>query len=301
MNIQWFKNIQLFTLQKSLEHNAESLHQALSQKQFRPCGDYELKTMGWIASLRDSELLTFEANNCIFLRLRIQEKILPASVIRDFVNDKVAEIEAAELRNVRRKERNEIKEQVTQTLLPRALPKNTDVVLYLDMTNQWLVVDSSSRNKAEDISSFLRATLGSLPAVSPQFQVSPSLTMTQWLKNNETPTSFVLGDACKLVASEGESVTCKQMDLLSSEIQENLNTGKMVEYLALSWDNRLDLILDENFGIKRLKFMDIEQEDEQGDEQTDLTMMTLEFSRLVKALFEILGDLVEDDSVEMAF
>ncbi|WP_353572135.1 recombination-associated protein RdgC [Candidatus Albibeggiatoa sp. nov. BB20] len=297
MNIQWFKNIQLFTLQKPLEHNAESLHQALSQKQFRPCGDYELKTVGWIPPLQDSEMLTFEANNCILLRLRIQEKILPASVIRDFVNDKVAEIEAAELRNVRRKERNEIKEQVTQALLPRAFPKNTDVMLYLDMSNHWLLVDMSSRNKAEDVSSFLRATLGSLPVVSPQFQVSPSLTMTQWLKNNETPTAFVLGEACKLVASEGESVTCKQMDLLSSEIHEHLNTGKMVEYIALSWDNRLDLVLDENFGIKRLRFSDIEQEGEQGDEQADFMVMTSEFARLVKALFEVLGDLVEDDSV----
>jgi recombination associated protein RdgC len=252
--------------------------------------------MGWVAPLQDSDMLTFEANGCILLRLRIQEKILPASVIRDFVNDKVAEIEAAELRNVRRKERNEIKEQVTQTLLPRALPKNTDISLYLDMNHHWLVADMSSRNKAEEIASFLRATLGSLPAVSPQFQVSPSLTMTQWLKNHETPQAFMLGEDCKLVASEGESVTCKQMDLLSSEVQEHLNTGKMVEYLALSWDKHLDLVLDENFGIKRLKFMDIEQENEQGDEQADFTMMTSTFSHLIKALLEVMGDLIEDDT-----
>lgn len=297
MNIQWFKNIQLFTLQKPLEYDAESLHQALSQKPFHPCGDYALKTLGWIPPLQDSEMLTFEANGCILLRLRVQEKILPASVIRDFVNEKVAEIEAVELRHVRRKERNEIKEQVTQSLLPRALPKNSDVMLYLDMTNHWIIADMSSRNKAEEVCSFLRATLGSLPAISPQFQVSPSLTMTQWLKNQETPQAFVLGENCKLVASEGESVTCKQMDLLSTEIQEHLNTGKMVEYIALTWDNRLDLVLDENFGIKRLKFTDIDQENEQGDEQADFTMMTLEFSRLATALFEVLGDLIEDDSL----
>lgn len=295
MNIQWFKNIQLFILQQPLEYDAESLSQALSQKQFHPCGDYELKSLGWITPLSDNELFTFEANGCILLRLRVQEKILPASVIRDFVNEKVLEIEAAELRNVRRKERNEIKEQVTQTLLPRALPKNTDVMLYIDMTNQWIVVDMSSRNKAEEVTSFLRASLGSLPVISPQFQTSPAFTMTQWLKSHETPNTFILGEDCKLVAAEGESVTCKQMDLLSPEIQEHLNTGKIVEHLALNWDNRLDFVLDENVSIKRLKFMDIEQEADEKDVQADFTMMTLEFTRLINALFEILGDLITEE------
>lgn len=299
MNIQWFKNIQLFTIQNPLDYNAETLHEALAKKQFRPCGDYELKTMGWVAPLSDSDMLTFEANHCILLRLRIQEKILPASVIRDFVNEKVTEIENTELRKVRRKERNEIKEQVTQALLPRALPKNADVTLYVDMQNQWILVDMSSRNKAEDVCSFLRATLGSLPAVSPQFQMSPALTMTQWLKNREIPQPFFLGEDCKLVASEGESVTCKQMDLLSAEVQEHLNTGKMVEYLALNWDNRLNLVLDENFSIKRLKFMDIEQEAEQNnnDELADFSVMSLEFARLIQSLFEVLGDPIEAETV----
>ncbi len=286
MNIQWFKNIQLFILQQ-FDQSVDSLQHALSQKQFRACGDYEFKTLGWMPF--EGDMFTFEANGCIFLRLRIQEKILPASVIQDFVNEKIAEIETAESRIVRRKERNEIKEQVTQSLLPRALPKNTDVLLYLDMANQWLVIDISSRQKAEDICSFLRATLGSFPAISPQFQISPSLFMTQWLKNQHTPDGFILGEDCKLVASEGESVTCKQMDLRSSEVQEHLNTGKMVEYLALNWDNHLELILDENFSIKRLKFNDITQE----DEFTDITMMTLEFTRLIQTLFSVLGGLAK--------
>ena len=52
--------------------------------------------------------------------LRREDKVLPASVIRDFVELKVAEIEDKELRKVGRKEKLALKEQITDDLLPRA-------------------------------------------------------------------------------------------------------------------------------------------------------------------------------------
>jgi recombination associated protein RdgC len=287
LDIQWFKNIQLFQIQEQLDIKVDDLQDLLLKKSFRPCGSYEWKSLGWVSPITNTELLHFRLDKCILLRLRVQEKILPATVIRDFVRDKIANIEAEQLRTVHRKERNEIKDLVTQELLPRALPKNNEIWLYLDLGNQWLIIDNSSRSKAEDVASFLRATLGSLPLIAAQFDPSISSILTTWLKTRHLPTNFNLGEDCKLVASEGESVTCKQMDLTAHEVQEHLNSGKIVEYLGLNFADRIDFILDQDFAIKRLKFTDLNQED--SDEQ-DFSLMHLEYSNLIKQLFIALAN-----------
>ena len=50
--------------------------------------------------------------------LKREDKVLPGAVVRDLLAEKVAAIEAAEARNVGRKEKLELKEQIIDDLLP---------------------------------------------------------------------------------------------------------------------------------------------------------------------------------------
>ncbi len=294
MNKIWFKNLIVYDFQQAFTLNLDSLQTRLANIIFHPCSDYEWASSGWIAPVpQESENLVYAANECFMICARKQEKILPPAVIRDFVEDKVTQIEAEEHRKIRKREKSNIKEQITLDLLPRAFPRNSDVVAYLDIKNQWLVVDTASRKKAEEFVSLLRKTLGSLPVVPPHTQKSPSTVMTNWLDSQDLPQGFELGEDCKLVAEEGESVTCKQLDLTSSEVQQHVKAGKLVQNLALQWQEKMEFVLDEELTIKRLKFSDIVEERLDGDSSGDFSIMTLEIANFLPKLFKVFGGLIQ--------
>lgn len=292
VNKIWFKNLIIYDFQQAFSLSLDNLQTRLDNVSFRPCGDYEWASMGWIPPVpQESESLVYAANECFMFCARKQEKILPPAVIRDFVADKIAQIEAEEHRKVNKREKNNIKEQITMDLLPRAFPRNSELAAYLDMKNQWLVIDTASRKKAEEFVSLLRKTLGSLPVTPPHTLKSPATVMTNWLDAQELPQDFEFGEDCKLVAEEGESVTCKQLDLTSSEVIQHVKTGKLVQNLALHWQEKIEFILDEELIIKRLKFSDIVEERLDEDSSGDFSIMTLEIANFLPKLFKVFGGL----------
>lgn len=257
----WFKNIHIFRFLRPFTLTGEALHEQLTQNAFQPCGKMDMVSIGWVPPLgRDSESLVHSANNCIIFTTRKEEKILPGSVVRDFINEKIEEIETQQMRKVRKREKDEIREQVLFDLVPRAFSRSTYLSAYIDVTNGWLLIDTPSHKKAEEFTSFLRQTLGSLPVIPPKVQQAPANVMTQWLINqNHCPADIELADACVLTDQEGAVVNCKRQDLLAEEIQGHLEAGKLVTRLALEWHERLGFILDDELVIRRLQTLDLIQ------------------------------------------
>ncbi len=291
MPAKWFKNLQLFHFQQPLTITVEELQQKLATTPFYPCGPHERSSQGWIAPFAESESsLVYQSSQCILFTLRRQEKLLPTTTVRDAVTAKVSQIETVQSRKVGKREKNEIKEQVIYELLSRAFTQNTDISAYIDLTHQWLVVDISSRKKAEELVSFLRVSLETLPVAPLVVQPPPLETMTAWLKQRRPPKSFTFGEDCKLITDDGESVTCKQLDLLSTEVQEHLKAGKSVQQLALQWNERVAFVLDHELTIRRIKLLDIiqEQYEHLNDAQSNFSIMTLELAKLLQALLDVL-------------
>lgn len=295
----WFKNLHIYRFLQTFTLSADALHEQLSKVTFQHCGKMDMESMGWVPPLgRESESLVYSANNCITFTARKEEKILPASVVREFVNEKVEEIETQQMRKVRKREKDEIREEVLFDLVPRAFTRSTYLSAYIDVTHNWLLVDTPSRKKAEEFVSFLRTTVDSLPVVLPQVQSTPAKVMTQWLiKENECPSDFDLADACILADQEGAVVNCKRQDLLAEEIHGHLEAGKLVTRLALEWNDRLGFILDDELVIRRLQLLDLVQaqlNDTSTETPTqrfeaDFAIMTLELAALIKRLFEVFG------------
>jgi recombination associated protein RdgC len=127
----------------------------------------------------------------------------------------------------------------------------------------------------------------------------PVLTMTQWLINNETPEGISIEDECELRSPEEEGgiVRCKKHDLALPEIKNHLETGKQVIKLALNWEDRLSFVMDENFSVKRLRFLELIQdqvadtnaETEQERFDVDFSIMTAEFANFLPKLLELFG------------
>ena len=84
----WFKNLYLFKLNSDFTLSAEALHESLSQKPFAPCFSGQRESLGWVSPLgKNSDSLTHAARGYILLTMAHQEKILPASVIREALEE----------------------------------------------------------------------------------------------------------------------------------------------------------------------------------------------------------------------
>ena len=110
----WFRNLRIYRFKQPFNVTAETLDRALSESVFRPCGPLETHAMGWEPPLgRDGQTLVHAANGCLMVCARREERLLPASVVREVLADRVAEIEEAESREVRRKEQAVLRDQIT--------------------------------------------------------------------------------------------------------------------------------------------------------------------------------------------
>ena len=207
-----------------------------------------------------------EVNRSLLLCLRTEEKLLPAMVINQAVAERIALIEDQQQRMVRRREKQELREQLVQELLPRALNRSRQSYAYIDYVNGWLVVDSATPRGVEEITGMLRKALESLSVTPLRAQQSPTAVMTAWLAEGGAPAGFALGDVCELREDQegGGIVRCRGQDLTGDEIRAHLQAGKQVTRLGLTWQERVAFVLDETLVIRRLQFLDVVRESLRG-------------------------------------
>lgn len=296
----WFKNLQLYRFTKTFEVDAETLHQQLQQHSFEPCGSQDWSVSGWVPPLgRHGSELVHATNGYLMVCSKRQDKLLPASVINEALEERAGEIEAREARKMPRKERRNLKDEVIFSLMPRAFARSSLVFAYISPRDNLLVVDAASAKRAEALIDELREALGSLSVIPLAPKNLPIEVMTQWLKSGQPTQGFALGEECELRdnADISNLIRCKNQDLTAVEILSHLKTGMHVSKLALSWQGRVECLLDEKLSIKRLRFSDLVQE--QADEveaedvasqfDVDFSIMALELSAFIKAFVSALG------------
>ncbi|MFZ0255622.1 MAG: recombination-associated protein RdgC [Gammaproteobacteria bacterium] len=304
----WFKNLRLFRLTAPFTLSAEDLEDRLAQQTFRPCAKMEFASYGWVPPLgRTTRALCHAVNGRFLVCARREEKIMPASLIAELLADKVAEIEEQQMRNVVRREREALRDEIVDQLLPQALTRSKLTYAYVSPRDGWLVVDTASLAAAEALLGLLRQSLGSLSVVPPVVKEAPASVFTGWLKE-AMPAELALGNECELhdPGEEGGVVRCRRQDLFADEIQAHLAAGKQVVRLAISWRERLSLILEDDLSIKRLRFEDMVQEQRDsvdGDDKAaqfdaDFALMTLELTDFLPQLMELFGG--EDEAAYQA-
>ena len=297
----WFKNLQLYRLPKNWADNTAKLEEQLSTLTLQPCSACDLQSIGWVAP-RDGGTLIHSVNRQWLLALGIEQKLLPASIVKQFANDKAKEIEENEGRRVGRKEMRDLREAMTIELLPRAFVRRRTTFGWIDPVNGWLAIDAASPAKAEEFLEHLRKSVDQLPAKLLQVTQSPSSAMTGWVAEGEAPSHFTLDQDLELRSAEKATVRYVKHTLEGEEIRQHIAEGKVVTRLAMTWGDRISFLLNENLQIKRLSFLDLlkEQADGQAENEEerfdiDFTLMTGEVAQLLNDLLEALGgELVKD-------
>ena len=297
----WFKNLQLYRLPTPWNIDLAKFDELLSRGPFVKCPSNQPMSRGWVSPRNDGALV-FSLGGQWLIALAVEQRLLPSSVVNEEVKERAEGIEAQQGYAPGRKQLKELKERVTEELMPRAFTRRRSTFVWIDPQNGCFCVDASSPGKAEEVIEHLRHCLDDFPLTMLHTQLSPVSAMADWLAGGDAPAGFTIDRDCELKAIDDEKSAVRYVrhaldgDDIEAQIKTHLAAGKLPTKLALTWDDRISFILSEKLEIKRLAFLDLlmdqaEKAAEHASEQfdADFALMTGELARFLPQLIEALG------------
>ncbi|WP_345813413.1 recombination-associated protein RdgC [Paraburkholderia sp. PREW-6R] len=295
----WFKNLQLHRLPAPWSVTADQMQKWLAPHAFAPGNSVEMQSQGWAAP-RDNapDSLVYALNGQLLLMFRAEKKLLPASVVTQFTKARAADLEEQQGFKPGRKQMRELKEQVTNELLPRAFSIRRDTRVWIDCRNGWLVIDAASQAVADEVRGLLVKSIDQLPLGTVQVTQSPVAAMTQWLLSGEGPAGFTLDQDTELRSPAEGNATVRYVGhtLDTEDMRRHIEAGKQCMRLAMTWNDRVSFVLTPSLTIKRIAPLDVLKEagdpTAQNDDESfdsDFTLMTAELERMLGDLLDALG------------
>lgn len=293
----WFKNLKVFRLSPAWQLSVQDLEAKLEKQLFQPGNRSDMQNMGWVSPSNNGALV-HALNGQYLLALRVEKKLLPATVINQFTKEKAQEIEEQQGYRPGRKQLKEIKEQVTEELLPKAFSIFRDTKVWIDTRNHWLIIDAAAAAKSDEVIGMLAKVLDPLPVQSLFTELSPSAAMTEWLLQDEAPANFSIDQDVELRSSAENRATVRYVRQTpeKEDVTKHIEAGKQCTRLALTWADRVSFILNESLDIKRVAPLDILTEgsdfsnmDDAERFDADMTLMCAELANLLDDLVGALG------------
>jgi len=293
----WFKNLKLYRLAASWNLTADQVEQALEKQAFRGSNSLEMQTLGWLPPSENGGLV-HTVNGQMLLNLRVDKKLLPTTVVNQVAKARAADIEEQQGYKPGRKQMKEIKERVTDELLPKAFSVYRDTRVWIDPVNRWVAIDAAASAKADEVLGILAKCIDPFPVESLYVAQSPAAAMTGWLAADEAPANLVIDQDTELRAS-GESraaIRYVKHSIDADDVRRHIQSGKQCTRLALTWADRVSFVLTEGLDIKRIAPLDVLKEntdtvatndDEKFD--GDMMLMTGELAKLIDDVVAALG------------
>ena len=300
----WFKNLQIYRLPAPWQIDLAKLDEQLSRGTFSRCASNQPMSRGWVPPRKDGALI-YSSNRQWLLALAVEQRLLPAGVVNDEVQERAQKITEEQGYPPGRKAIRELKERVTDELMPRAFTRKRITNVWIDPQNGWFIVDAGSPAKAEEVIEHLRSCLDEFPLKLLHTKVSPQAAMADWLAGGKAHFGFTIDQDSELKSiCEGKSavryVRHPLGDEVGDQIKAHLAAGKLPTKLALTSYERISFVLTDKLEIKRLAFLDLIKEEanqsaQNADEQfdADFALMTGELSRFLPALVDALGGEVD--------
>ena len=297
-----FKNLLVYRITPGWKQAADAMEAGLQAARFVPCGASVERSFGWVEPRgQDHGPLVEVVGGQRILKFMLEAKLLPASVVNNKAKDKVAQIEASTGRKPGKKETRDIKEDIRHGLLSQAFTRLSSVAVWIDPKAKMLVIDASSPKKADEVVTLLVQCLDGFAVTLVNTTTSPAVAMGQWLTTQEPPQAFSVDRECELKAADETKAVVRyaRHALDIDEVRAHIESGKQPTRVALTWKNRVSLVLTDALQIKKLAFLDVvfEGSAAQGKDDgfdADVAIATSELSALIPDLLEALdGEVVE--------
>ncbi len=277
-----------------------TLEDALEKAHFLEGGASQEKSVGWIEPRgHENGALVEVVGGQWLVKLMIEVKVIPASVVKRKVQDQLDHIEATTGRKPGKKERRDISEDARLALLPVAFTKQGSVQVWVDPAAGVLVTDAGSQAKADEVMTWLIKAVDGLVVQLINTQTSPSAAMALWLSTKEGPPDFTVDRECELKAADESRAVVRytRHALDTDEVSQHIAMGKMPTRLALTWSDRVSFVLTDTLQLKKVAFLETVFEGASsapGDTQednfdADVAIATGELKKLIPDLLEALG------------
>ncbi|MGE4124563.1 MAG: recombination-associated protein RdgC [Pusillimonas sp.] len=289
----WFKNLKVFRLAPTWSPSTGAIENALEKMAFRPGSSHDMQSLGWVPPSEGLGLV-HALNGQLLFALRADKKLLPGTVVNQVARARAQDIEEQQGYKPGRKQMKEIKERVTEELLPKAFSVYRDTRVWVDTHNHWLVIDAAASAKSDEVLGMLAKVFDPFP-VSPLYtEISPASAMTSWLVDNEAPGPFSIDQDTELrsTSESGAAVRYVRHSLEADEVRKHIENGKQCTRLALTWADRISFVLTDGLDIKRVSPLDVIKEGPDAVAANDADAFDTDFALMSGELSKLLDDLI---------
>ena len=301
-----FKNALVYRIDQWDAPALAQIEERLGSARFAECGATQKESAGWVEPRGEKHAALAEnIGGQWILKLCTETKAVPGGVVKNRLDAQLDKIKEQTGRRPKGKAAREMKEEIVQDLLPRAFPKRSTTLVWIDIDARRVLVGAGSTKKADAVVTRLVELLGGgLMLRLLQTELAPATAMAEWLTSKEAPAGFSIDRECELKQpdSEKSAVRYARHTLDIDEVGEHIRQGKLPTQLALTWNGRVSFVLTEALTLKKIKLLDVVLEgtgaDGQGDNgfEADVALTTGELRQLLPDLLEALGGAARSDA-----
>jgi recombination associated protein RdgC len=291
-----FKNALIYRIAPTWTADLELIEAGLETSRYVECGASQEKAVGWTEPRgEENGLLAESVAGQIVLKLMVEVKAVPSSVVNRKAKEQLVTIEAQTGRKPGKRETKEIKEDIKLSLMPLAFTKLSSVLVWIDAKAQLLTVGASSTAKADEVITYLVKCLDGFSVMPLNTQTSSAVAMADWLATQAPPAGFTIDRECELKSPDESKAVVRysRHPLDIEEVSAHIIGGKVPTKLALTWMDRVSFVLTDTLQIKKIAFLDgvfdgTSQEKEDSFE-ADTAIATGELRQLIPELLAALG------------
>jgi len=296
-----FKNALVYRIDQWEPPTQAEIARRLEGSRFAECGPTQPEAAGWVEPRGEKHGALLESvGGQLILKLCSEAKPVPSGVVKQQLEAKLDQIEAETGRRPKGKAKRELKEQIVHELLPRAFPKRSSALVWIDLAAKRVLIGVSSAKKADGVVTRLVELFGGLRLAPLQTALSPATAMSAWLSDKEPPRGFSIDRECELKQPDSEKAAVRyaRHTLEIDEVGEHIRQGKLPTQLALTWNSRVSFVLTDALVLKKIKLLDVVLEgsgqgDADGGFDADVAITTGELRGLLPDLIDALGGPLE--------
>jgi recombination associated protein RdgC len=283
----WFKNLQLLRLM-AWDLTLDALLAKMEPGRMAPVGKMNLGASGWVPPREGGELAE-QIGDAYLIALGTESKVLPGNAIKKLVKERARELEEQQGFKPGRKQLRELKEQITDELLPTALVTTSRTQILIDPVNGWVMIDAAGKGSYDTALRFIIRSLAL--AIDTLFtKQNPVSQMTLWLTEDWTPEGFTVDDEFVLKSGMKGTLTLKNVG--EEVAQRHVQAGATVRQMALTFNDKISFVLNESLVLKRLAPLDVAKESAKAVQDAD--RFTAEGMIMVDTLRGLVSALVGD-------